>query len=35
MQEGGGLAENRTLGSVIHKLINAFWNKEELPDQWH
>jgi hypothetical protein len=20
--------------SVIHKLINSIWNKEELPDQW-
>jgi hypothetical protein len=20
--------------SVIHKLINSVWNKEELPDQW-
>jgi hypothetical protein len=20
--------------SVIHKLINYIWNKEELPDQW-
>jgi hypothetical protein len=20
--------------SAIHKLINAIWNKEELPDQW-
>jgi hypothetical protein len=23
-----------TLLSEIHKLINAAWNKEELPDQW-
>jgi hypothetical protein len=22
------------LPSEIHKLINSFWNKEELPDQW-
>jgi hypothetical protein len=22
------------LRSEIHKLINSFWNKEELPDQW-
>jgi hypothetical protein len=20
--------------SVIHKLINSIWNKEELPDEW-
>jgi 5'-deoxynucleotidase YfbR-like HD superfamily hydrolase len=20
--------------SAIHKLIDSFWNKEELPDQW-
>jgi hypothetical protein len=20
--------------SVVHKLINSVWNKEELPDQW-
>jgi hypothetical protein len=28
IQAGGG-----TLLSVIHKLINNIWNKEELPDQ--
>jgi hypothetical protein len=28
-QAGGG-----KLLSVIHKLINYVWNKEELPDQW-
>jgi hypothetical protein len=22
------------LVSVIHKLANSIWNKEELPDQW-
>jgi hypothetical protein len=22
------------LMSVIHKVINSVWNKEELPDQW-
>jgi hypothetical protein len=22
------------LPSAIHKIINSFWNKEELPDQW-
>jgi hypothetical protein len=27
-------AGGETLVSVIHKLINSFWNKEELPDQW-
>jgi hypothetical protein len=29
IQTGG-----ETLLSVIHKLINFIWNKEELPDQW-
>jgi hypothetical protein len=29
IQRGG-----ETLVSVIHKLINFIWNKEELPDQW-
>jgi hypothetical protein len=29
IQSGGA-----TLVSVIHKLINSTWNKEELPDQW-
>jgi hypothetical protein len=28
--QGGG----ETLLSMIHKLINSIWNKEELPDQW-
>jgi hypothetical protein len=28
--QGGG----EILLSVIHKLINSVWNKEELPDQW-
>jgi hypothetical protein len=28
--ESGG----EMLLSVIHKLINSVWNKEELPDQW-
>jgi len=23
-----------TFLSEIHKLINSFWNKEELPDEW-
>jgi hypothetical protein len=27
-------AGGETLLSAIHKLINAVWNKEELPDQW-
>jgi hypothetical protein len=27
-------ARGETLVSAIHKLINFFWNKEELPDQW-
>jgi hypothetical protein len=27
-------SRGETLHSVIHKLINAVWNKEELPDQW-
>jgi hypothetical protein len=27
-------AGDGTLVSVIHKLINSIWNKEELPDQW-
>jgi hypothetical protein len=27
-------ARDKILLSVIHKLINAVWNKEELPDQW-
>jgi hypothetical protein len=27
-------AGSETLLSVIHKLINSIWNKEELPDQW-
>jgi hypothetical protein len=27
-------AEGDALLSVIHKLINSIWNKEELPDQW-
>jgi hypothetical protein len=27
-------ARGKILLSVIHKLINAVWNKEELPDQW-
>jgi hypothetical protein len=27
-------AGSETLVSVIHKLINSVWNKEELPDQW-
>jgi hypothetical protein len=26
-------ARDETLVSVIHKLINSVWNKEELPDQ--
>jgi hypothetical protein len=29
IQAGGEI-----LLSVIHKLINSVWNKEELPDQW-
>jgi hypothetical protein len=29
IQTGG-----ETLLSVIHKLINSVWNKEELPDHW-
>jgi hypothetical protein len=29
IQAGGEI-----LFSVIHKLINSIWNKEELPDQW-
>jgi hypothetical protein len=29
IQSGGEI-----LVSVIHKLINSIWNKEELPDQW-
>jgi hypothetical protein len=29
LQAGGEI-----LLSVIHKLINSVWNKEELPDQW-
>jgi hypothetical protein len=27
-------AGGKILVSVIHKLINSVWNKEELPDQW-
>jgi hypothetical protein len=27
-------AGGEPLVSVIHKLINSVWNKEELPDQW-
>jgi hypothetical protein len=27
-------AGGETLVSVINKLINSIWNKEELPDQW-
>jgi hypothetical protein len=27
-------AGGKILLSVIHKLINSVWNKEELPDQW-
>jgi hypothetical protein len=27
-------AGSRTIHSVIHKLTNAIWNKEELPQQW-
>jgi hypothetical protein len=27
-------AGGETLLSVIHKLINSVWNKEELSDQW-
>jgi hypothetical protein len=27
-------AGGETLGSVIHKLTNSVWNKEDLPDQW-
>jgi hypothetical protein len=27
-------AGGETLVSVIHKLINPIWNKEEMPDQW-
>jgi hypothetical protein len=27
-------ARGEILLSAIHKLINSFWNKEELPDQW-
>jgi hypothetical protein len=27
-------AGGQTLVSVIHKLINYIWNKDELPDQW-
>jgi hypothetical protein len=27
-------AGGKMLLSVIHKLINSVWNKEELPDQW-
>jgi hypothetical protein len=30
LYQGGG----ETLVSVIQKLINSIWNKEELPDQW-
>jgi hypothetical protein len=29
IQSGGEI-----LLSAIHKLINSFWNKEELPDEW-
>jgi hypothetical protein len=24
----------RTIHSVVHKLINSLWNKEELPEDW-
>jgi len=27
-------AGSRTIHSVIYKLTNAIWNKEELPQQW-
>ena len=27
-------ARGRTICSEIHKLINYFWNKEELPEEW-
>jgi hypothetical protein len=27
-------AGGETLVSVVHKLINSIWNKEEMPDQW-
>jgi hypothetical protein len=27
-------AGSEILLSVIHKLVNSGWNKEELPDQW-
>jgi hypothetical protein len=27
-------AGGETLVSVVHKVINSIWNKEELPDQW-
>jgi hypothetical protein len=27
-------AGGKMLLSVIHKLINSIWNKEQLPDQW-
>jgi hypothetical protein len=27
-------ARGEMLLSVIHKLINSIWNKEQLPDQW-
>jgi hypothetical protein len=27
-------AGGESLLSVIHKLVNSIWNKEELPDQW-
>jgi hypothetical protein len=27
-------AGGETLVSVIRKLVNSIWNKEELPDQW-
>jgi hypothetical protein len=28
------VAEGETLWSEICKLVNSFWNKEELSDQW-
>jgi hypothetical protein len=27
-------ARGKTLQSEIHKLINSFWDKEALPEQW-
>jgi hypothetical protein len=28
-------AGNRTTCSEVHKLVNAVWNKEELPEEWN